>query len=188
MGDSYSVSIKGSKQGQFRGQLTPRGGHRSIPLVGFELSTIAPTDAATGGNGSGKHRRPIRIAVEFGEFSQQLFQAFAHHEVLDEVIIRRQQQLQVANTVRLTNGTIASYAIYCAQGFGAPSSLGPTAPRTGSQKPQQEVVGHTIQLTGASILGYKTYHGPKPNGGNRGQQPVSFELDYNDIQVLPFRR
>ena len=185
MAKQYSVSIKGSQQGQFHGFPSKTVGHNSIPLVGFDFPVTAPIDAATG-HGSGRRHSPIRIAVESGAMGQQLFHAFGNHEVLEEVVLQPRQPETVAHTIRLTNAAMPSYAMNGALGPGQPSNSRPGQPPSGPRQP--ETVAYTIHLTGATVVGYETYTGSKPIAGNRGKQPVSFQLDYSDIQVLPFHR
>jgi hypothetical protein len=185
MAQQYSVSIKGSQQGQFHGPPSKRGGHQSIPLFGFDFPVTAPRDASLAGNASGKRRWPIRIAVESGALGQQLFQAFSNHELLEEVIIRPRQPEPVAHTISLTNAAIPGYAMNGAQGPGRQLNSRPGPPSAGPRQP--EPVAHTIHLTNATISRYASYGGSQPLVGNRGKQPVSFELDYSDIKMLPFR-
>jgi type VI secretion system secreted protein Hcp len=80
------VKIKGTKQGQFKGDGVQRAGHDAITVLRFVSGATAPRDVATG-QASGKRQwQPIRITKEWGAASPQLLLALTTNEVLPSVV------------------------------------------------------------------------------------------------------
>jgi type VI secretion system secreted protein Hcp len=111
MAFQYYVSIKGTKQGQFKGQSIPHKGKgfaSSIPIMAFDFGVQSPFDASSGLPTGKRQHKPVTVVVEAGPLSQQLYQAFRTGEVLTDVAIQTQPE-QVVPTVHLTNATIAKF-------------------------------------------------------------------------------
>jgi len=83
--DTY-VSIRGAKQGQFKGNGSAKGrGDKWIEVVRYEQTIQAPRDVATG-QASGKRRQEtIKFRIEMGTASQQLMSALVNDEALLDV-------------------------------------------------------------------------------------------------------
>ena len=82
----YFISVKGAKQGEFKGENGKKPG--VIPILGFSSGVTSPRDVATGQASGRRQHRPITIIKEWGEVSVQFFQALVTNEVLSPVDIR----------------------------------------------------------------------------------------------------
>jgi len=86
MAQGTYVSIRGAKQGQFKGNGSAKGrGDKWIEVVRYEQTVQAPRDAATG-QASGKRRQEtIKFTIELGTAVQQLMSALVNDETLLDV-------------------------------------------------------------------------------------------------------
>ena len=84
----YFVSIKGAKQGQFKGDQPDLTGREDwIAGIRFTMELSLPVDEATG-HPSGKRRfKPVHITKRWGAASPQILQALATDEVLNPVVL-----------------------------------------------------------------------------------------------------
>ena len=82
----YFISVKGAKQGEFKGENGKKPG--VIPILGFSAGVTSPRDVATGQASGRRQHKPITIIKEWGEVSVQFFQALVTNEVLSPVDIR----------------------------------------------------------------------------------------------------
>jgi type VI secretion system secreted protein Hcp len=107
------LSVKGSRQGQFKGEsIQPKRKDEWIPGPAVGQGWQSPHDAATG-QASGKRRfERVRIVKEWGAASPQGLTACATNEVLTDVAIEFTKtnpngEEYVYQSVHLTNATIA---------------------------------------------------------------------------------
>ena len=112
------VKIKGSKQGQFKGETTVKSaGAGAIPVLRFASNAQAPRDAATG-QASGKRQwQPIRITKEWGAASPQLLTALATNEVLPTVAFEfwrtdKSGKEELHYKITLQNATISTIGAF----------------------------------------------------------------------------
>jgi type VI secretion system secreted protein Hcp len=106
------VSVKGAKQGQFKGE-SPRGAKDKIDAIGFTFEIGSPRDAATGQASGKRQYKPLQITKQLGAASPQFFQALTTNEVLQSVTLEFTKtnangEEIVFYTIKLTNATIAS--------------------------------------------------------------------------------
>jgi|HubBroStandDraft_5_1064220.scaffolds.fasta_scaffold701749_1 type VI secretion system secreted protein Hcp len=109
------LSIKGNKQGQFKGEgIHEKRKDKWIAVLAFQMGAQSPRDVATG-PGSGKRRHlPVTITKEWGAASPQLWQALTSNETLQSVEIQFTRTTgtgaeQVYETIKLTNAAIAAF-------------------------------------------------------------------------------
>ena len=89
MAFEFYVSVKGKKQGQFKGETKAPGGRAKDRFrgVAYVSEVISPRDAASGLPTGKRQHRPIVITKEWGAASPQLFQALVTNEVLTAVVL-----------------------------------------------------------------------------------------------------
>jgi type VI secretion system secreted protein Hcp len=106
------VSIKGTKQGQFKGESNKANRKDWIPVVGFTMGLKSPRDAATGQATGKRQLEPVTFLKEWGAASPQGLTACSTNEVLTSVLFEfittgpAGAEL-VGQTVTLTNATIS---------------------------------------------------------------------------------
>lgn len=106
------VMIKGTKQGQFKGEVTHKGSNQWIPVIAISHGVQSPRDNATGQASGKRQHKPITITREWGAASPQLERARATSELLELVVIEfvrpgPKGEEQVYQTIRLTNALIS---------------------------------------------------------------------------------
>jgi type VI secretion system secreted protein Hcp len=114
MGQRFTVSIEGTKQGRLKGETQARGekGNR-IAGVRFVLETVSPRDVATGQASGKRQHKPILFTKEWGAASPQLYQALATNEVLKSVVFEFTRtnadgQEAVFHRVTLANASVSA--------------------------------------------------------------------------------
>jgi len=80
------VTIRGSKQGQFKGEGVRRKDKDAIPILSFSYDVQIPRDTASGQATGRRQHKPIVILKEWGAATPQLFQALVTNEVLTQVV------------------------------------------------------------------------------------------------------
>jgi type VI secretion system secreted protein Hcp len=82
------IKVKGTKQGQFKGEgLQTSAGSNWIPVLAFSNEVQSPRDIATG-QASGKRQwGAVKITKEWGAASPQALQACSTNEALTEIDI-----------------------------------------------------------------------------------------------------
>jgi type VI secretion system secreted protein Hcp len=85
MGYAFYVTIKGKKQGAFKGESPQEATKDKIKGLGFAYELKSPRDAASGHASGKRQHSPIRIVKEWGAATPQIFQALVTNEVLSEV-------------------------------------------------------------------------------------------------------
>ena len=114
----FYVSIKGDKQGQFKGEGSRAKGQQGwIPAIGFSFEVRSPRDAATGQASGKRTYLPITITKEWGAASPQVFQALVTNEVLPSVVLEFMRtnpngEEEVYHRIRLTGAVISSIKQY----------------------------------------------------------------------------
>jgi len=103
----YFISIKGLKQGQFKGDQPDRIG-RADWMIGtaFTQELSEPRDEHTGLPTGKRQWKPIQITKQWGAASPQILQALATNETLTRTTPDGKEQ--VYQTITLTNATIVS--------------------------------------------------------------------------------
>jgi type VI secretion system secreted protein Hcp len=107
------ISIKGTKQGQFKGEGTQTGRmDKWMPVLSFSSDVQSPRDIATGQPSGKRQYSPIAIVKEWGAASPQCLQACVTNEVLTEVSLEFTKtnpngEEYVYQTIKLTNATIS---------------------------------------------------------------------------------
>jgi type VI secretion system secreted protein Hcp len=117
MAYEFYLTIKGKKQGQFRGESLREREKGKIPAFGFLYEVKSPRDAATGQISGKRQHMPITITKEWGAASPQIFQALVTNEVLETVLFEIVQTTpegteEVYYTIKLINATIADLKQY----------------------------------------------------------------------------
>jgi type VI secretion system secreted protein Hcp len=113
----FFVIIKGSKQGQFKGELREAGHTTEIGGLRLSMELDVPLDTATG-HASGKRQyKPLTITKEWGAASPQILEAAATSEVLATVSLRFVQTTptgteETSQTIALTNAIISEVRRY----------------------------------------------------------------------------
>jgi type VI secretion system secreted protein Hcp len=122
------ISIKGTKQGQFKGEgIQDKRKDKWLPVLSFNMEVISPRDIATG-QASGKRQwKPISIVKEWGAASPQLLAACSTNEVLSDVVIEFSKtnvngEEYVYQQIKLTNATISSVDRFTGNKDGAEGS------------------------------------------------------------------
>ena len=115
----FYISIEGTKQGAFKGEVVAREGtgHGKIAGVRYFCETTSPRDVATGQASGKRVHKPIMFSKEWDASSPQLFKALVTNELLTKVLfefIRTDEngQDEVHFRVTLTSANIASIKSY----------------------------------------------------------------------------
>ena len=106
----FYMSVKGSKQGQFKAENTkvPNG----LTCLGLQLEAESQRDTASSLPTGRRQYTPVTITRQWGAASPLLFEAFATNELLPEVVISFPQvnangTTFILNTIKLTNAMIS---------------------------------------------------------------------------------
>jgi type VI secretion system secreted protein Hcp len=110
--DTIYISIKGQKQGPFKGEALQKGAEGKIAGLKFRYELVSPRDIATGMATGKRQHKPVMITKEWGAASPQLFQALATNETLPEVVIDfvgvdPKGMMALSHSIKLTNAYIA---------------------------------------------------------------------------------
>ena len=108
---SSYVSIKGNKQGQFKGNAGPNTD--KIGGLQFNFGARSPRNAATGQASGKRPMEPLSITKELALATPQIYEAFATNEVRNPVLVEfvkisPQGQDYVYYTITLTNAAVSS--------------------------------------------------------------------------------
>jgi type VI secretion system secreted protein Hcp len=82
---AFSVTIKGQKQGAFKGEGTSKATKDAIDGLSFAYDLKSPRDLSTGQATGKRQHSPIRIVKGWGAATPQIFQALVSNEVLTSV-------------------------------------------------------------------------------------------------------
>jgi type VI secretion system secreted protein Hcp len=108
------ISIKGLKQGQFKGDQPDRIGRADWMMgTAFTQELSQPRDEHTGLPTGKRQWKPIQFTKQWGAASPQILQALATNETLNPVIFEFTRTTpdgkeQVYQTITLTNATIVN--------------------------------------------------------------------------------
>ncbi|HTS92098.1 MAG TPA: type VI secretion system tube protein TssD [Stellaceae bacterium] len=105
-------SVKGARQGPFKGEAKEAGRENWMPVRYFTMELESPRDPASGQATGKRQWKPVKVVKEWGAASPQGLTACATNEVLQEVnfqFLRTNPSGQeyVYQTVKLTNATIS---------------------------------------------------------------------------------
>ena len=81
------MTVKGQKQGTFKGESTRPNRQDWIPVLAFEMALASPRDAQSGQSAGKRKFSPVRIVKEWGAASPQALTACATNEAIREVSI-----------------------------------------------------------------------------------------------------
>lgn len=106
--DTIYISIKGMKQGPFKGEVLQKGFEGKIAGLKFRYDVVSPRDLATGMATGKRQHKPVMITKEWGAASPQLFQALVTNEVLPEMVIDfvgldPKGTMSLSHSIKLTN-------------------------------------------------------------------------------------
>lgn len=109
----FYVTIKGSKQGAFKGESIRKPHKDKIEGISFEYEVVSPRDVATGQASGKRQHKPVKFTKEWGAASPLLFTSCVTNEVLDEVLFEfyhttDQGVEEVHHKIKLTKATVAS--------------------------------------------------------------------------------
>ena len=119
MAYEFYISIKGAKQGTFKGDAVA-GAKRAKGKIGgvkFSMETTSPRDAATGQATGKRIHKPIVVTKEWDAASPQLFNALVDNETLKTVLFEFVKTDQAGKevvyyTVTLTNAVVSNLRSY----------------------------------------------------------------------------
>ncbi len=120
MAYEFYVTVKGKKQGQFKGE-SPKARYKDkIPAIRFIYEIGAPRDVPTGQASGKRQHSPVTITKEWGAASPQLFDALVTNEILDFVLFEFVRtnpagEEEVYYTIRLTDATVSDLKQYANQ-------------------------------------------------------------------------
>jgi len=114
---SFYVTIRGAKQGIFKGQSSTKQHQNEIQGLQFISLLTSPRDAATGQATGKRQYAPIVFTKEWDASSPQIFEAAATNELLslvefDFVRSTPDGRESVYETIKLTDATISSVKHY----------------------------------------------------------------------------
>ena len=114
-------SVKGTRQGQFKGEsLEAQRKGKWMAVLSFTMDVESPRDAATGQPSGKRTWKPVRILKEWGAASPEGLTACATNEILTEVVVEFTKPVAtgkeyVYQRVTLTDATIARVVRYTGQ-------------------------------------------------------------------------
>ena len=112
------IAVKGTKQGQFKGEgIQDKRKDKWMPVLSCNMGIKSPRDIATGQASGKRQYSPVTIVKEWGAASPQLLQACSTNEVLTEVNIEfsktnKNGEEYVYQTIKLTNATVSDVQRY----------------------------------------------------------------------------
>ena len=114
MAGTFFISIKGTKQGQFKAEIGKDA--TDIPIFGFSYGVTSPRDPASGLATGKRQHKPVTIYKEWGVCSVQIFAALVTNETLTPVIIREVRtgpdgKEATYMEIRLTNAAISGLQV-----------------------------------------------------------------------------
>jgi type VI secretion system secreted protein Hcp len=112
MAYAFSVTIKGQKQGDFKGEGTSQTTKNAIEGLSFAYDLKSPRDVSTGHATGKRQHSPIRIVKGWGAATPQIFQALVQNEALTSVKLEFRKtnasgEEFVYYTITLTNASVS---------------------------------------------------------------------------------
>ena len=113
----FFVSIEGSKQGKFKGEINRARRADWIAGLGFHYELTSPRDVASGQATGKRQHKPIVITKEWGAATPQIFQALATNELLKSVLfefvrVNASGEEVVTHTIKLSDASVANLEQY----------------------------------------------------------------------------
>jgi len=111
--DNIYISVKGARQGAFKGEVLQKGFETKIAGLKFRYELVSPRDPASGLPTGKRQHKPVTLTKEWGAASPQLFQALAANETLPEVVIDfvgvdpKTGAMALSHSLKLINASIA---------------------------------------------------------------------------------
>lgn len=111
------VSIRGSKQGMFKGNSSKKAmADKWIEVFHFEMTVASPRDVSTGQATGKRAHKPIRFAIETSTATQQLMSALVNNETLLNVNFEFHRKNAegsdyVYYTITLTDASVARVGV-----------------------------------------------------------------------------
>lgn len=126
----FYVTIKGSRQGSFKGELSGANHREQLAGLRFSLQVSAARDASSGQASGKRQYSTVLFTKEWGAASPQILSAMTSNEVLQNVdfeFVRTNPMGQeyIFETVRLTQASITGVRRY----LGVPGDGDPVDPR-----------------------------------------------------------
>jgi type VI secretion system secreted protein Hcp len=115
----FYITIKGQKQGTFKGNSTAAGYVGKSLGIKFQYEVTSPRDLATGQASGKRMHKPFVITKEWDAASPQLLQASATNELIKLVMLEFFRttptgQRALHYTIKLTNASISNLKQYVA--------------------------------------------------------------------------
>jgi type VI secretion system secreted protein Hcp len=125
----WYIAVKGTKQGQFKGESVKSGhGSKWSGILGFEYGVESPADTGSGAASGRRQHSPVTVTKENDPASPQILQAHSSREVLSEVVIQKllrplaggggNTPEVVVERITLTNAVISKVGRYTALPLG----------------------------------------------------------------------
>jgi type VI secretion system secreted protein Hcp len=111
------VSIKGTKQGQLKGESKNPRRKDWIEVLAFSYEVISPRDRQSGLAAGKRQHKPVVIRKQWGAATPQLLQALTNNEILESVAFEFEKvgpdgKEYVYQTIKLTNATVSDDELY----------------------------------------------------------------------------
>lgn len=110
----FYVSVTGSIQGPFKGEVLMKGFEGKFAGRNFDFAVVSPRDPQTGMLSGKPMHKPIRIQKAWGSASLQLYSAQLRGEQLTvaiDFVTQDQSGVMVLDhTIKLTGATVASFS------------------------------------------------------------------------------
>lgn len=112
--DEIFYSVKGTLQGEFKGESIQKGQEKSAPVRKFQYGVVSPRDTASGQATGKRQHGPVVITKAWGASSPQLFQALVNNERLSEVVfdfyVPLRNTMKLDHRIKLTNANVVEIA------------------------------------------------------------------------------
>ena len=110
MAYQFYLTVKGKKQGEFKGESRRKG---KIDMLGFSHAIVSPRDIGSGMASGKRQHSPLKIYKEWGPATVQFFEALVTNEDLTSVLIEAYNtdapgKERLYFTITLTDATISS--------------------------------------------------------------------------------
>jgi type VI secretion system secreted protein Hcp len=112
----FYVSVTGSIQGPFKGEVFTKGLEGKFAGLGFDYELVSPRDPASGQASGKRHHKPVRIKKLYGPTSVQFYTALTKNEplvvVMDFMATDPSGIMVLDHTIKLTNASVASLRMH----------------------------------------------------------------------------
>ena len=150
MAHEFYFTIKGNKQGAFKGESSKPAHKAKIQGLAFEYSVSSPRDSATGQASGKRQHKPVRIVKEWGAATPQIFTACVTNETLTEVNIEffktsADGKESVYQTIKLTNATVEKIEQFTSSALGDGGGSSSARHSAAADTHELEAVSFTFQ-------------------------------------------